>query len=108
MHGEEIRRIRKAYRLTLHQFGRAFGVTAQTVFYWEHGTHSPSGYDVIVLMKLKEMLRNSQDKKRTRRALIEAQKLPAAPSGTSGATLAAGLVGFGLGLLLAALFGGKD
>ena len=113
MQPDDIRALRAAYGLTREEFARAIGVTKQTIYFWEHGKYYPARYDSIVLYKLWAMLHNPEERKIAKNALFKAKTLPPEPSieekkgGNIGAFLSGELIGFGLGLILQSLFGGK-
>ena len=76
MTGEQIRHIRESYGLSREQFARAFGVSSQTILYWEKGTHTPSGVHDILLNGLASKLGHPEEMEGMRQALLQAQYMP--------------------------------
>lgn len=116
MYPEQIKMLRQTYGLTREEFAKALGVSAQTIYFWENGTHAPSRYDSVVLYRLWEMSFSPATREEARQALRKAIDLPNSPpfqkhtdsSDVLGAAIVGGLIGFGLGVLLTALFGKDD
>ena len=102
----EIRSTRTAYALTQLQLGRALGVSAQSVWAWEHGLYPPAAYHEIMLLRLYAMLRSAKGRKRASEALSRAQHLRPAPEQGRSARdiLQEGLESYGIYVMLRACF----
>lgn len=108
---QEIKALRQTIGLTQAQIARALGVTEQTVYSWERGTASPSRFDEIVILRMRELARTAAGRAQIHEAVMKAQYMPPAPSAApksegviAGDVLAIGVGAFGLGVLLGALF----
>ncbi len=113
----DIRDIRLAYRISSQQLALILGVHPKTVYAWESTSspNMPPPYARVILMRLAEATREPVPFFRTSHAIEAALKMPPAPETgtpmkrTKKGEFAKGVViGFGLGLLLKALFSESD
>lgn len=111
MKPEDIRALRIAYGMKRELFAKVLGLSKQSLYYWERGTHSPTRYDLIVLLRLWAMLHNPKKRKIAKDVLWKASKLPSCPAEKDGAHIGdffhGGLQNFGLGLILSTIFKGQ-
>lgn len=93
MEPKDINKLRKELGWSLAQFGRYFGVTAQTVLRWEKGTARPGDLTMAALIQLQNRLD----------ALKDQQQLQQFKQGLQRALLTGGILA-----LLAFLFNQND
>ena len=88
MNADEIRLMRKTYRLTQGELAHAFHVTAQTIYNWEHRGSVPRPFEEAALLRLKKMLNVPEDKERALQTLLEARNVTTLLNGLFGAPCA--------------------
>ena len=103
----QIQAVRTAYNLSPAQLAQILGVSRPTVYAWESGRNAPGAHERVILWKLLEA---AQDPDAFHRAFTGVRQALAAQAPypeddwTPNAAVAGGMLGFGLGMLLAALF----
>lgn len=73
MKPEDIKALREKYKVTQEDFGRAFGVGAQSVYCWECGLRVLSVLSLSVLYRMEEALKDKAERKRIRDAVVAAK-----------------------------------
>lgn len=69
MNAEDIRTIRKSYRLTQAELARVFMVSQQCIYNWERGLTNPTRFDYAVLEQLEWMMHEPISKDSAFRAM---------------------------------------
>lgn len=101
------RNIRKYYRLTQGDLGAALGVSGPAISQWENGLCSVPAWADAIYSRLQVPITNGDltELDRLREEILKAAEAARRnKKKRTGEILAAGAVGVGIGLLLAALF----
>ena len=106
-----IQEIRKRYRLRVSELARLLAVTRDAVYKWERGDMTPGPHPRFLLWQLWEASHDPRKRVRVQDAMGESLLLPSAPEPETKSRnkktgeFVKGLgAGFGLAVLLAALF----
>ena len=117
VYGEEIVEVREALGLSRGHMAILMNVTEPTIHHWEHGHHSPTRYDHVILLQLYELQRNHIPRfQQIRHQIREALALDPEPERNPGISAAEALgavatgaaIGFGLGMFMSLVFGPAD